>query len=162
MSEDLDFLQSCDKSRDPSKNKAREEKKFFVYCNMLDELSNIYPKLKHFLGSIKEGFQTSIRTIVANEIKEKGIRESSKILQEREDLTKIKRQFADKQLKLEEKEDIILGKDDIISEVRAENEALQKMLEKHRINGMKLQDENDKLKLEMERIRKMEEDILER
>jgi hypothetical protein len=40
---------------------------------MLEKLSQNYPKLEDFLLKIKEGFQTTIRNIVANEVKEKGM-----------------------------------------------------------------------------------------
>jgi uncharacterized coiled-coil protein SlyX len=93
---------------------------------------------------LKEGFQTTIRNIVANEVKEKGIRESSKILKERENVCKIQKKFAEKEVKMDQQEEII--------------ENLQNMLEKHRINGMKLQDENDRLKVELDVMRKVDED----
>jgi uncharacterized coiled-coil protein SlyX len=91
---------------------------------------------------LKEGFQTTIRNIVANEVKEKGIRESSKILKERENLCKIQKKYAEKELKIDQQEGVI--------------ESLQNMLEKHRINGMKLQDENDRLRVELDAMRKID------
>ena len=162
MEEDLDFLKSCDKTKENQSFKAQEEKKFFVYCHMFDEISDSFPKLKQLMQNIKEGLQSSIRNIVANEVREKGMRESTMILQERENLTKIKQKYADYQLKIDQQEDLITSKEDVITDLRAENESLQKMLENHRINGMKLQDENDRLTLEIERIRKMEEDLIEK
>ena len=94
---------------------------------------------------LKEGFQTSIRNIVANEIEEKGIRESNVITKERENLLIIKNQYADKQLKIEEQDDIIDRKDNKIAQLIEENKNLQNILEKHRVIGMKTQDENDDL-----------------
>ena len=112
---------------------------------MFDELSNKYPKLKLLMQCLKEGFQTSIRNIVANEVEEKGIRESHIIIKERENLSKIKKQYADKQLKIEEQDDIIDRKDNKIAQLIEENKNLQNILEKHRVIGMKIQDENDDL-----------------
>lgn len=130
---------------------------------MLEELSTQYPKLKPLLSTLKEGFQTTIRNIVANELREKGNRENDRINKQQEDnLTKIQQQFDARGLIIEEQEDIIESKDDVITDLRRENESLQTMLEKHRINGMKLQDENDQLRLEIDRMQKLEEEMLER
>ena len=159
----LETLHSFDKSKDGSSSKSQEEKKFFLYLNMLEDLATSYPKLKGFLSKLKEGFQSTIRNIVANEIKQKGLIETNRIMQERENFKEEqKKQFADRQLKIEQQEDIIESKNDAIAQLRQENESLQSMLEKHRVNGMRLQDENDQLRMEMDRMRRMEEDIIEK
>jgi uncharacterized coiled-coil protein SlyX len=144
MKEDSECLEQCDKQNNKTSSKAQEEKKFFLYCNMLEELATHYPKLKNLTTMLKEGFQSTIRNIVANEVKEKGIRESSKFLKERENVCKIQKKFAEKEVKMDQQEEII--------------ENLQNMLEKHRINGMKLQDENDRLKVELDVMRKVDVD----
>lgn len=128
----------------------------------MEELSTQYPKLHPLLNTLKEGFQSTIRNIVANEVKEKGIRESSKIMEERENLSKIQKQFDDRGVIIEEQEGVIESKDDVIRELRRENEGLQAMLEKHRVNGIQLQDENDRLRVEIDRMHRMEEDIIEK
>ena len=84
---------------------------------MFDELLNNYPKLKQLMEYLKEGLQTSIRNIVANEVEEKGIREYHIIHKEGKKLLKIKKQYADKQLKIERQEDIIDRKDDKIDKL---------------------------------------------
>jgi hypothetical protein len=43
-----------------------------------------------------------------------------------------------------------------------DNKNLQNILEKHRVNGKELQDENEQLRVEIERLRKIEEDILDK
>jgi hypothetical protein len=73
----------------------------------------------------------------------------------------MQKQFDDRGLIIEEQEDIIESKDDIIVGLKEDNESLQLMLEKHRIKGMELQNEYDKLKNEVERLRKFEQDILQ-
>lgn len=163
MSENLKCLEECDrnKSKAVTTNNSHE-KKFFLYCNVLDDLAAHFPKLKSLLNTVKEGFQTSIRNIVANELKEKGLRESNRILKERENLSRIQKGYDDRGVIIEEQEDIIEGKDSLIRSLKQENQNLQKMLEKHRVNGIKLQDENDHLRAEVERLRKIEEDALER
>lgn len=169
MSENIKCLENWENTKLKPSSTSQEEKKFFLYCNMLEELSHHYPILKDLLTTIKEGFQTTIRSIVANEIKEKGIRESYKIIEEREQFSKIKQQADNRAQIIEEQVNIIESKDDIIqqmkhkvSSLKNENQNLQDILEKHRVNGIKLQDENDRLKSEMERIHKMEEEIIER
>ena len=169
MSDNLKCLENWENNKSKPNSTSQEEKKFFMYWNMLEELSNHYPILKDFLTSIKEGFQTTIRNIVANEIKEKGIKDSTKINEEREQLNKIQKQWDNRGQIIEEQENIIVSKDDMIqqmklkiSSLKNENQNLQNILEKHRINGIKLQDENDKLKGEIENMHKMEEEIIER
>jgi len=136
---------------------------------MLEELAKTYPKLKDLLITLKEGFQSTIRNIVANEIKEKGIQNSSRIKQERDNLYKIQQQYDERGLIIDEQEDIIESKDTlikdmkrIITNLKQENQNLQNIIEKHRINGAKLQEENDQLRIEIERVKKIEEDILDR
>lgn len=136
---------------------------------MLEEISSHYPKLKDLLITLKEGFQTTIRNIVANEIKEKGLRDKHRINEEREHFSKIKKEFNDRGAIIEEQENIIESKDNIIQQMKAkvlslksENTTLQSMLEKHRISGIKLQDENDQLRVDIERMKKMEEDIIDK
>lgn len=168
MSSNLECLQNYDKNKGSNTN-GQAEKKFFLYCNILEELTTHYPKLKDLLITLKEGFQATIRNIVANKIKEKGIRDSNKINEERENLHKIQKQFDDRGVIIEEQEDIIESKDDMIQQMKQriatltnENQSLQNMLEKHRVNGIKLQDENDQLRGDIERMRKLEDDIIER
>jgi hypothetical protein len=73
MQENLECLEKYEKCKSKSGASSQDEKKFFLYWNMLEKLSQNYPKLEDFLLKIKEGFQTTIRNIVANEVKEKGM-----------------------------------------------------------------------------------------
>ena len=77
--------------------------------------------------------------------------------QVKEDLNKMQKQIDDRRLIIEEQEDIIESKDDVIDQMKHklntlidENKNLQSMLEKHRINGIQLQGENEKLRNEVE------------
>ena len=78
--------------------------------------------------------------------------------QVKEDLNKMQKQIDDRRLIIEEQEDIIESKDDVNDQMKHklntlidENKNLQSMLEKHRINGIQLQGENEKLRNEVER-----------
>lgn len=157
MTKNLEYLENHDKSK--QKSNSHEEKKLFLYLNMLEQLSQTYPKLKSLLLIMKDGFQTAIRNIVANEIHEKKAQNTDKIQKQvKEDLNKMQKQIDDRRLIIEEQEDIIESKDDVIGQMKHklntlidENKNLQSMLEKHRINGIQLQDENEKLRNEVER-----------
>ena len=157
MTKNLEYLENHDKSK--QKSNSHEEKKLFLYLNMLEQLSQTYPKLKSLLLIMKDGFQTAIRNIVANEIHEKKAQNTDKIQKQvKEDLNKMQKQIDDRRLIIEEQEDIIESKDDVIDQMKHklntlidENKNLQSMLEKHRINGIQLQDENEKLRNEVER-----------
>lgn len=85
-----------------------------------------------------------------------------KMKEDQETLHKIQKQFDDRGLIIEEQEDIIESKDDIITGLKEDNENLQIMLEKHRIKGMALQNEYDKLKNEVDRLKQFEQDAIER
>ena len=157
MTKNLEYLENHDKSK--QKSNSHEEKKLFLYLNMLEQLSQTYPKLKSLLLIMKDGFQTAIRNIVANEIHEKKAQNTDKIQKQvKEDLNKMQKQIDDRRLIIEEQEDIIESKDDVIDQMKHklntlidENKNLQSMLEKHRINGIQLQGENEKLRSEVER-----------
>ena len=49
-----------------------------------------------------------------------------------------------------------------MAELKNENQKLQDLIEKHRNTGILLQEENEQFRNEIERVRKIEEDILER
>lgn len=72
LQENLEWLEKYEKCKSKSGASSQDEKKFFLYWNMLERLSANYPKLERFLSAIREGFQATIRNIVANEVKEKG------------------------------------------------------------------------------------------
>lgn len=161
MTENIKYLSECNKNK-PKSTTAQDERKFFIYWNTLEDLSAHYPKLKPVLSTLKEGFQQTIRNIVASEVKEKGLRENSRLLKERENITKIQKQLDDKYIIITEQEDLIGEKDNTIKSLRKENEILQGILEKHRVSGMALQEENEVLRREIERMRKVEEEMIER
>lgn len=160
MNQRLEYIDSCDqsKAKQSSNSNSHEEKRFFVYCNMLEEVSKNYPKLRNLLGIIKEGFQATIRNIVSNERK-KG----------KQDSNKIQKQFDDRGLIIEEQEDIIESKDEIIKQMKQrinqlkdDNHNLQGCIEKQRLSGIKLQEDNERLRVDLERAQKIEEEIFER
>ena len=169
ITKNLEYLENLE-NHDKSKQKpnSHEEKKLFLYLNMLEQLSQTYPKLKNLLMIMKDGFQIAIRNIVANEINEKKIQNTDKIQQQKENLSKMQKQINDRRLIIEEQEDIIESKDNSIQQMKHklntltdENKNLQSMLEKHRVNGIQLQDENEKLKNEVNQIKKIQEDIID-
>ena len=148
----------------------QDEKKFFLYLNMLDQISQAYPRLKHLLSTLKDGFQSTIRNIVAHKVDEKAkIMQKDGKIEQQQNLTDLQKQIDDRKLIIEEQEDIIENKDGALQKMKnkitsqsEDNKKLQTILEKHRINGIQLQDENELLKLEIERLRKIEEDILDK
>lgn len=121
------------------------------------------------MTTLKDGFQTSIRNIVAYELNEKKLQTTNHLEQHKENLTKMQKQIDDRGLIIEEQEDIIESKDDAIQKMKSkvsslidENRNLQNIIEKHRINGIQLQEENENLRVEIERVKKLEEEILEK
>lgn len=175
MSQNLEYLESSSSNKQnvSSKSTSPDEKKFFLYLNMLDQLSQKFPKLKTLLSLLKEGFQTTVRNIISNELKQKRIQSNSKIQaernKERDNYTKIQKQYNERLVIIEEQEDIIETRDETINKMKAkmadlknENQKLQDLIEKHRNTGILLQEENEQLRNEIERVRKIEEDILER
>jgi len=165
MQDDLNLLSRNDSSKGKSNTKSQDEKKFFLYCNKLEELSLQYPKLKDFLGTIKEGFQVTIRNFISNKVEEEGnpgfMTKSNNFIVSMLKI-KMQKQFIDRGIKLEKQEEIIENKDDIILSLQEDNSHLQAVLEKHRINGMELQEENEQLKIEMEKLRKIEQELIDR
>ena len=166
MTKNLEYLENHDKSK--HKSSSHEEKKLFLYLNMLEQLSQTYPKLKNLLMIMKDGFQIAIRNIVANEINERKMQNTDKIQQQKENLSKMQKQIDDRRLIIEEQEDIIESKDNAIQQMKHklnnltdENKNLQSMLEKHRVNGIQLQDENEKLKNEIKQVKEIQEDVID-